>query len=80
MCSDLEFVQAEGFSTDPLEEKNANAVPNILHKYENRLLFMAKGGCAVNCRYCFRRHFPYDENPGNKKKLATGIRLHCGAS
>ena len=34
MCSDLEFVQAEGFSTDPLEEKNANAVPNILHKYQ----------------------------------------------
>ncbi|BFU61115.1 MULTISPECIES: EF-P beta-lysylation protein EpmB [Rodentibacter] len=67
MCSELEFLQAEGFSTDPLEEQNANAVPNILHKYQNRLLFMVKGGCAVNCRYCFRRHFPYDENPGNKK-------------
>ncbi len=67
MCSELEFLQAEGFSTDPLEEQNANAVPNILHKYQNRLLFMVKGGCAVNCRYCFRRHFPYDENPGSKK-------------
>ena len=73
MCSDLEFVQAEGFSTDPLEEKNANAVPNILHKYQNRLLFMAKGGCAVNCRYCFRRHFPYDENPGNKKSWQLAL-------
>ena len=73
MCSDLEFVQAEGFSTDPLEEKNANAVPNILHKYQNRLLFMVKGGCAVNCRYCFRRHFPYDENPGNKKSWQLAL-------
>lgn len=73
MCSDLEFVQAEGFSTDPLEEQNANAVPNILHKYQNRLLFMAKGGCAVNCRYCFRRHFPYDENPGNKKSWQQAL-------
>lgn len=73
MCSDLEFVQAEGFSTDPLEEQNANAVPNILHKYQNRLLFMVKGGCAVNCRYCFRRHFPYDENPGNKKSWQQAV-------
>lgn len=73
MCSDLEFVQAEGFSTDPLEEQNANTVPNILHKYSNRLLFMVKGGCAVNCRYCFRRHFPYDENPGNKKSWQQAL-------
>ncbi|MCQ9122252.1 EF-P beta-lysylation protein EpmB [Rodentibacter pneumotropicus] len=73
MCSDLEFVQAEGFSTDPLEEQNSNAVPNVLHKYQNRLLFMVKGGCAVNCRYCFRRHFPYDENPGNKKSWQQAL-------
>lgn len=73
MCSDLEFVQAEGFSTDPLEEQNVNVVPNILHKYKNRLLFMVKGGCAVNCRYCFRRHFPYDENPGNKKSWQQAL-------
>ncbi|OOF65437.1 EF-P beta-lysylation protein EpmB [Rodentibacter sp. Ppn85] len=73
MCSDLEFVQAEGFSTDPLEEQNVNAAPNILHKYSNRLLFMVKGGCAVNCRYCFRRHFPYDTNPGNKKNWQQAL-------
>lgn len=68
-----EFVEAAGFSTDPLEEKNANAVPNILHKYHNRLLFMIKGGCAVNCRYCFRRHFPYDQNPGNKQSWQQAL-------
>ncbi|MDG9080538.1 radical SAM protein, partial [Streptococcus pneumoniae] len=34
---------------------------------------MAKGGCAVNCRYCFRRHFPYDENPGNKKSWQLAL-------
>lgn len=73
MCSDLEFLQAEGFSTDPLEEQHANITPNILHKYKNRLLFMVKGGCAVNCRYCFRRHFPYDENPGNKKSWQQAL-------
>ncbi|HHE3463481.1 EF-P beta-lysylation protein EpmB [Pasteurella multocida] len=60
-----EFLQVEGFSKDPLEEQDA-VVPSVLHKYHNRLLLMVKGGCAVNCRYCFRRHFPYADNKGNK--------------
>lgn len=60
-----EFLQAEGFSKDPLEEQHSPA-PNILHKYHNRLLFMLKNSCAINCRYCFRRHFPYDEVKSGK--------------
>ncbi|MGY4677405.1 EF-P beta-lysylation protein EpmB [Pasteurella sp. P03HT] len=60
-----EFTQVEGFTTDPLEEQEA-IVPSVLHKYHNRLLLMVKGGCAINCRYCFRRHFPYADNKGNK--------------
>lgn len=60
-----EFIQVESFVTDPLEEQKSPA-PNILHKYHNRLLFMVKNSCAINCRYCFRRHFPYDEIKGNK--------------
>lgn len=70
-----EFLQAEGFSKDPLEEQgDKNVVPNILHKYRNRLLFLVKGGCAVNCRYCFRRHFPYEENKGNKQNWQNALR------
>ncbi|VEI58144.1 KamA family protein [Pasteurella multocida] len=65
MSSADEFIQVEGFTTDPLEEQEA-VVPSVLHKYHNRLLLMVKGGCAVNCRYCFRRHFPYADNKGNK--------------
>ncbi|MDE1243328.1 EF-P beta-lysylation protein EpmB [Vibrio aestuarianus] len=60
-----EFEWHQGYSTDPLEEQN-NAIPGLLHKYKNRALMIVKGGCAVNCRYCFRRHFPYQENKGNK--------------
>ncbi|TFH89465.1 EF-P beta-lysylation protein EpmB [Vibrio ouci] len=60
-----EFEIHSGYSTDPLEEQN-NAVPGLLHKYHNRALMIVKGGCAINCRYCFRRHFPYDENKGSK--------------
>lgn len=60
-----EFLQADGFCPDPLEEQHSPA-PNILHKYHNRLLFMLKNSCAINCRYCFRRHFPYDEVKSGK--------------
>jgi EF-P beta-lysylation protein EpmB len=56
-----------GFSTDPLEEANSNPRPGLIHKYHGRVLLVVSGGCAINCRYCFRRHFPYsDNNPGRK--------------
>jgi EF-P beta-lysylation protein EpmB len=67
-----EFVAAPGFSTDPLEEQHS-VVPGLLHKYRNRALLLVKGGCAVNCRYCFRRHFPYADNQGNKRNWQTAL-------
>ena len=67
-----EFFIAPGYSTDPLEEQHS-AVPGLLHKYRNRALLLVKGGCAVNCRYCFRRHFPYADNQGNKRNWQAAI-------
>ncbi|NIY47553.1 EF-P beta-lysylation protein EpmB [Cedecea colo] len=67
-----EFVTAPGFSTDPLEEQHS-VVPGLLHKYRNRALLLVKGGCAVNCRYCFRRHFPYADNQGNKRNWQAAL-------
>ncbi len=52
----------EGFVTDPLGEEQANQQPGVLHKYKSRFLLTLTGACAVHCRYCFRRHFPYQEN------------------
>lgn len=72
LTSQDEFVVASGFSTDPLEEQHS-VVPGLLHKYHNRALLLVKGGCAVNCRYCFRRHFPYAENQGNKRNWQTAL-------
>ena len=66
LTSQEEFIHAPGYSTDPLEEQHS-VVPGLLHKYSNRALLLVKGGCAVNCRYCFRRHFPYAENQGTKR-------------
>ncbi len=61
-----EFNQAPGFSVDPLAEQN-NQTPGMLHKYRSRVLLIVRGGCAVNCRYCFRRHFPYADNAPSKQ-------------
>jgi EF-P beta-lysylation protein EpmB len=72
LTSQQEFVAAPGFSTDPLEEQHS-VVPGLLHKYRNRALLLVKGGCAVNCRYCFRRHFPYADNQGNKRNWQTAL-------
>lgn len=72
MSSAQEFLQVDGFVKDPLDEQH-NAAPNVLHKYHNRLLLMVKNACAVNCRYCFRRHFPYDQNQGNKTNWQKAI-------
>lgn len=65
LTSEQEFLQIPGYSTDPLKEQQS-ILPGLLHKYQNRALLLVKGGCAINCRYCFRRHFPYPEHPGNK--------------
>ena len=60
-----ELEEHPGYVLDPLGEQHANALPGVIHKYHGRLLLIVSGGCAVNCRYCFRRHFPYeDNNPG----------------
>lgn len=61
----LEQVAAEDYSFDPLIENQTAAVPGLLHKYRDRALLTVTGSCAIHCRYCFRRHFPYTENNPN---------------
>ncbi|WP_413725581.1 EF-P beta-lysylation protein EpmB [Sodalis sp. RH16] len=72
LTSREEFLDVPGFSADPLEE-HQSVVPGLLHKYHNRALLLVKGGCAVNCRYCFRRHFPYQDNQGSKGNWAAAL-------
>lgn len=47
------------FTADPVGDLDAQTAPGVLHKYHGRALLIATGACAINCRYCFRRHFPY---------------------
>lgn len=53
--------QVAGFSLDPVGDMASRAGAGLLHKYDGRALLIATGACAVHCRYCFRRHFPYAE-------------------
>lgn len=50
-----------GFGPDPVGDGAAQRAPGLLHKYHGRALLIATGACAVHCRYCFRRHYPYAE-------------------
>ena len=70
-----EFAMAPGFGVDPLNERHQLApesqtlihqAPGILHKYRSRALVLTTGACAINCRYCFRRHFPYAAHQDRK--------------
>ena len=58
-----ETLPQPGYVDDPVEETGAaNRRPGLIHKYHGRVLLIVSGGCAVHCRYCFRRHFPYADN------------------
>lgn len=63
-----ETMEHADYSKDPLAELQANPLPGLLHKYHGRVLLMASQVCAVNCRYCFRRHFPYAKNRLNRQQ------------
>jgi len=67
-----EFIEREGYLLDPLQEHDTVA-EGLLHKYKHRVLMMVKTGCAINCRYCFRRHFPYADNSPNKLRWQEAL-------
>ena len=66
-----ELEPAPGYSADPLDEAAHTPVPGLLHKYRGRVLMMVTGACAIHCRYCFRRHFPYQAHLPTRERLAV---------
>lgn len=59
-----ENIDVANFVADPVGDHLAITSPGILQKYNGRALLLTTGACAIHCRYCFRRHFPYgDSNP-----------------
>jgi EF-P beta-lysylation protein EpmB len=65
-----ESVEQPGFSNDPVGDGAAKRAPSLLQKYRGRALLLVTSACAIHCRYCFRRHFPYKEE--NTATAASG--------
>ncbi|WP_266169647.1 EF-P beta-lysylation protein EpmB [Dyella subtropica] len=78
-----ELDQVTGFGTDAVGDMAARTAQGVLHKYQGRALLIASGSCAVNCRYCFRRHFPYGEEmaaAGQWRKALEHVRQDASIS
>ncbi len=68
-----ELEDAAGFVADPVGDLAAAAAPGVLHKYRGRALLVLTGACAVHCRYCFRRHYPYGNASLAQRDLAAAL-------
>jgi EF-P beta-lysylation protein EpmB len=64
-----------GFTADPVGDGDAKLASGVLQKYQGRALLIATGSCAVHCRYCFRRHFPYEEAPHSSAAWDAALAL-----
>lgn len=62
-----------GYSADPVGDLAAAHTPGLLQKYEGRALLITTSSCAIHCRYCFRREFPYTDNTTRGDRLATAL-------
>ena len=58
-----EAAEVAGYAADAVGDLPSQVVPGVLHKYASRALLMVSHQCAVHCRYCFRREFPYGDLP-----------------
>lgn len=72
MPLDAELLETPGYTSDPLDERAALRAPQLLHKYSGRALLVTTEACAIHCRYCFRREFPYSSR--EQDGLGTGGR------
>lgn len=69
-----EMVNQPGFTQDAVRDLAVQRSPGLLHKYNGRALLITTGACAVHCRYCFRRHFPYHESPRSLKEWEPALQ------
>jgi EF-P beta-lysylation protein EpmB len=68
-----ELGEVPGFTRDAVGDLAARSANGVLHKYEGRALLVATGSCAVHCRYCFRRHFPYADETAAANRWSEAI-------
>jgi len=64
-----EYLFSPGESDDPLGEDHDTAVPGLVHRYPDRVLFLVTGTCSTYCRYCTRSRMV--GNPGGEYGFST---------
>lgn len=65
----------EGYGRDPVGDLDSHEGSGILRKYHGRALLIASGACAIHCRYCFRRHFPYNDHHAATNRWQPAIEI-----
>lgn len=65
-------LQTQGL-IDPVGDIDAQVAQGVLHKYQGRALLISTGACAIHCRYCFRRHYPYPQHSYSNKLLQATV-------
>jgi EF-P beta-lysylation protein EpmB len=68
-----EMQAVSGFNRDPVGEMSRGAADGLIHKYQGRALLVVTGVCAIHCRYCFRRHYPYGQHTVQGRGLEAAI-------
>lgn len=68
-----ELTSPADFSINPVGDREALISPGLLHKYHGRVLLITTGACAINCRYCFRREYPYSEGMFSRSAERAGL-------
>lgn len=77
---DAERQEAWGFTADPVGDRCSSRDNGILHKYSGRVLVVTHGACAIHCRYCFRREFPYSDNAAHRDGWHGALDYIAGES
>jgi EF-P beta-lysylation protein EpmB len=70
---EAELADAADFIGDPLGERAAVRAPGLLQKYHGRALLITTSACAVHCRYCFRREFPYADQTSESSRWSEAL-------
>jgi EF-P beta-lysylation protein EpmB len=69
----VENEASPGYGPDPVGEQTARRAPGLLQKYHGRALLITTSACAVHCRYCFRREFPYSDQQGDSTRFREAL-------
>jgi EF-P beta-lysylation protein EpmB len=75
LATQSEHQLSEGFVDDPVGDQNSTQSPGVIQKYDGRALLLATGSCAIHCRYCFRKNYPYSDSPKSLDQWSAALRL-----